>query len=356
MTEGTLFRQVWRLTPDNFTPPIRTPWGGRKILSSFKPPDFVARYDGNAVVGESWEISVEPSFPSRVLGVPGQPVLADLIDRDPEAALGRRVAASCGGLPLLMKLLDAADNLSVQVHPGDDYGALQPGECGKPEAWLVLAAEPGAGLYLGFRDGVTRDDVQRALDACADLQPLLNFVPVAPGDCYAIASGTVHAVGAGVTLLEPQQVVPGKRGVTYRLWDWNRRYDERGQRDPSGQPRVLHKADSMNVAHFDRTGLPYVESLRLSAQSDAVGAGLTRARFLRTGPFDLTTLSGTGSVTLPVDGLRACLPTRGTVICDTATGSQEFLVGEPFVIPALVERVTFTLRSATLAISSPRPG
>src|SRR5688500_2638577 len=123
------------LRPDNFCPPSRTPWGGRKIA---------ARYKGlpDQVVGESWEISVEPDFPSVVEDT-GEPLAEQTT--------------------LLGKLLDAADVLSVQIPPADDYAGLAPGACGKPESWYVIEHEPGGALYVGLRDGVTEAEMRRAL-------------------------------------------------------------------------------------------------------------------------------------------------------------------------------------------------
>src|SRR5262245_61367779 len=144
-----------KIRPDNFTPATRTPWGGTRILSRYKP----ALIKAQEIVGESWEVSVEPSFPSRFAD--SSETLAERIAADPMSWLGRDVAARYGGqTPLLVKLLDAADHLSLQVHPTDGDPALAAGESGKPEAWVVLDVDPGCGLYLGFREGVERRDVE----------------------------------------------------------------------------------------------------------------------------------------------------------------------------------------------------
>ncbi|HEX4936066.1 MAG TPA: type I phosphomannose isomerase catalytic subunit, partial [Gemmatimonadaceae bacterium] len=126
---------TWLLAPDNFTPASRTPWGGTRIVARYKP--FLA-LPPDTVVGESWEVSAGPEFPSRVESV-GAP-LAELFAHDPRFFLGAE--APRGNTSLLVKLLDAADNLSVQIHPSDAYEGLAPDECGKPESWYVLDAEP----------------------------------------------------------------------------------------------------------------------------------------------------------------------------------------------------------------------
>ncbi len=232
------------LTPDNFTPRARTPWGGRKILDLLKTG---LASDANAVVGESWELSVEPDFPSRV--VDGR-LLDAVIRADPKAWLGS--AASPGqSTALLVKLLDAAHSLSVQIHPTDGDPALGPEESGKPEAWYVVNAEKEAGLYLGFRLGVGSNDVRNAIERREDLSKLLFFVPVRAGDTFAIMPGTPHAVGAGVMLLEPQRVAAGARGVTYRYWDWNRLYGPDGHPESDGTPRPLHLERALAVTDWD---------------------------------------------------------------------------------------------------------
>jgi mannose-6-phosphate isomerase len=104
---------------------------------------------------------------------------------------------------------------------------------------------------MGFRDGVTRDVVESSLTDGTSLEPLLNEVEVKPGDVFFIRPGSVHALGAGITVLEPQRVRPFRRSVTYRFWDWNRRYDEKGEVDVNGRPRPLHIEEALAVTDWD---------------------------------------------------------------------------------------------------------
>jgi mannose-6-phosphate isomerase len=311
-----------RLRADNFTPPVRTPWGGTRILERYKAHLGVT---SAGVVGESWEVSVEPSFPSRLADE--DVLLADVIAAEAEGWLGAR--SRHAQTPLLVKLLDAASHLSVQVHPTDDDPALAAGESGKPEAWIVLHAQPGAGLYLGFRDGVSRDDVERCLRAGGALDELMQFVPVAPGDAFMIDAGTPHAIGAGVTLLEPQHVAPGRAGVTYRFWDWNRRYDAAGALDPTGEPRALHVERSLAVTAWDRgRGEAFVDTCR--ARSERLAP--FRERVLAWRWFEVERWSGSGSV--PAGGLRAITCTAGTLTVETERGELVLRTGESGVVPA----------------------
>ncbi|MCA9583435.1 MAG: class I mannose-6-phosphate isomerase, partial [Myxococcales bacterium] len=264
------------LESGNFTPPSRTPWGGRRIGA-------LKGEVGGGPVGESWEVSVEPDFPSRI---EGGGLLGDHLAKEPTAYLGREAAAGRTSTALLVKLLDAAAPLSLQIHPTDDYPALGANESGKPESWYIVAHDEGAGLYLGFREGVSREAVEECLAKGRDLRPLLHFVPVEVGDFFAIEAGTPHAVGGGVFLVEPQHVLPGRRGVTYRYWDWGRRYDPSGREDPTGSPRDLHVDHALNVTRWDPPGGPSL--LRM------IHAGLGPANPL--GPARSRVLAGPGGV------------------------------------------------------------
>src|SRR5690606_14258687 len=130
-------------------------------------------------------------------------------------------------------------------------------------------------LYLGLAPDVRRDQLARALAAGDDISDQLTFVPVRRGDVFVIEPGTVHAIGAGVTLVEPQLVRPGRTGTTYRFWDWNRRYDAHGRLDPEGAPRALHVERSLAVTRFDGPrGLDFVATTRraprpITASGDA---------------------------------------------------------------------------------------
>ena len=242
--------------PDNVTPPTRTPWGGRRIFSALKRglPGIPAA-DEAPVVGESWEISDDPAFPSDVPFPVGNEThvvsLSEALDLFAGLLLGAADAAAFGGrLPLLVKLIDAQDDLSVQVHPPREHAGLRPGLSGKSEAWVILAREPGAGIYLGLAEAADEPVLRETLARGEDLSSLLPFVPVRPGEVFGVPAGTVHAIGRGCTLLEIQRFSPPATGMTYRLWDWNRRYDERGRPDPAGRPRELHVDDALSVIDF----------------------------------------------------------------------------------------------------------
>lgn len=332
VSPAELAHRPCRLRADNFTPASRTPWGGTRIVRSYKASLGVA--PPGTLVGESWEVSVEPSFPSRLAD--HDLSLAEVIAAAPDAWLGAAVAARHGGqTPLLIKLLDSAAPLSVQVHPQADDPGLAPDESGKPECWLVLDAEPGAGLYLGLREGVDRETVARCLREAGPLDDLLNFVPVAPGALFVIGAGTPHAVGAGVTLVEPQLVTPGRRGVTYRFWDWNRRYDPDGRRDEAGAPRALHVERSLAVTDWSALrGAAFVESCRASPRL-LVDGDVRRHELVRQPWVEVERWSGSGTLTVPAaDVMRALLCLRGCCDVRAAAGGCSLRCGESCVVPS----------------------
>jgi mannose-6-phosphate isomerase class I len=339
------WRRPLLLQPDNFTPPGRTPWGGRRIPDELKAGEHI---EVQGPVGEAWELSVEPDFPSRV--VEG-PTLDEVLRSDPEL-LGRE--AALGSTALLVKLVDAAQDLSVQIHPSDLDPHLAAGESGKPEAWYIIDAAPGAGLYLGFREGVSRVDVEAALDEEGEVDALMSFVQVSAGDVFLIEPGTPHAIGRGVLLLEPQRVSPGKRGITYRYWDWNRRYDAAGRLDAVGRARELHRERALDVTRWEdprgdaliarvrhRGGPPPVaDSARLEALVSEVSPLCSKT-------FTVHRLTGSGRVELPSgDGLRALTVLDGWLELDYGDEAFELQRGRTAALPACLGPLRGELHAA----------
>lgn len=247
------------LKNDNFTSIQRTPWAGTSIAS-------LKHMQAGTRIGESWEFSWGPEFPSQLRDGGS---LADFLRRegvDPDRFREQCSKAYHG--ELLVKILSASQALSIQVHPRDDDPFLKSNEGGKSESWLVLEAEPGAGLYLGFSKQMKSEDLVQALsEGRKSFFPHLQFVPVNKGDYFEIEPGVCHAIGPGVTLFEPQRVPLGKMGKTYRLWDWDRRYDAEGKVSPGGKARELHVEESLRLIHLEtQWGASFVEGLRRKPQ------------------------------------------------------------------------------------------
>lgn len=220
--------------PLHFTPVYQSYlWGGRDLV------DRYARSDAPAAgpVAESWECSDRNDGMSVIASgsMAGQ-TLRSLMLEYRDDVIGK---ASCPGpFPLLIKMIDARETLSVQVHPDDEAAARGIGEA-KSEAWYVLDAKPGACVYRGFRPGVTEQDMNDALKN-GSVADLLVRQSVVPGDTIYIPGGTVHAIGEGCLLLEVQQ----NSNTTYRMFDWNRF-------GPDGKPRALHLDEARKVIKWE---------------------------------------------------------------------------------------------------------
>ena len=226
-----------KIYPLKFNPIFKEKiWGGHKIATLLHK-DFSPL----ANCGESWELSgVEDEVSVVANGFLSGNELNELIEIYMYDLVGDEPYLKYGlGFPLLIKFIDAEENLSVQVHPDDKLAGERYGLNGKTELWHVLNANPGAGLYVGFQSGTTR---QRYLDALKNgtIEQLLQFYPVAKGDTFFIPAGTVHAIGKGVLLAEIQQ----PSDITYRIFDWNRV-------DEHGQSRDLHIEEALNAISFD---------------------------------------------------------------------------------------------------------
>ncbi|MCI2111168.1 MAG: class I mannose-6-phosphate isomerase [Bacilli bacterium] len=204
-------------------------WGGTKLKGWGKasPSESIA---------ECWELSFNPDGPSLIAS--GKDEGRYLKDVATAADVGP-VPSGFPFFPVLIKLIDSADNLSVQVHPSDDYALSHERQYGKTEMWYVIEAEEGAGLYVGFKRKTSAEEVRQAVSD-GSIVGLLNFCPVKTGEVYFIPSGTVHAIGKGITLIEIQQ----NSTLTYRLYDYKRLGKD-------GKPRELHLDKALLVMDFE---------------------------------------------------------------------------------------------------------
>jgi mannose-6-phosphate isomerase len=206
-------------------------WGGRMLETLYGK-----RLPPGLPIGESWEISDRPGDESVVINGPlaGQTLRSLMEERGP-ALLGSAAAAN-GRFPLLCKILDARDRLSLQVHPPPRAGHL--GEP-KTEMWYIAAAEPGAELFVGLKAGVSRAQFEEAIRR-GDVADCFHRIAVTTGDAMFLPSGRVHAIGAGLVIFEIQQ----NSDTTFRVHDWNRV-------GLDGTPRELHVVQSLESIDFE---------------------------------------------------------------------------------------------------------
>ena len=207
-------------------------WGGRKLIEQFGK-----QFDGENLA-ETWELSAHPDGPSVIAsGEDAGMTLPAYIEKYGKGVLG----TNCGrfeDFPILIKLIDAKGDLSVQVHPDDAYAREHENQYGKTEMWYVVDAEPGARLCYGCSREVTKEEFRRHIEE-ETLDEVMNMVPVKPGDVFFIASGTIHAIGGGIVIAEIQQ----NSNVTYRVYDY-------GRVGADGNQRELHIDKALDVARL----------------------------------------------------------------------------------------------------------
>lgn len=224
------------LYPLKFTPqPQYRIWGGNK-LNQFLPPDLQMEN-----LGEIWSLSgVQGNVSIVENGELKGKNLNDLIESYEEKLLGNKIWEKFGKeFPLLIKFIDAAQPLSVQVHPDDEQAKRLHNSFGKSEMWYIMDAEKNAELIIGFEKGITKEDYQQHLEN-ETLEKILHKVPVSKGDAVYIPAGRVHAIGAGVVLTEIQQT----SDVTYRIYDYNRI-------EKDGKKRELHTDLALQAIDFN---------------------------------------------------------------------------------------------------------
>ena len=226
-------KKIYRITPKL----CERIWGGNRL----------AAQGGGEPIGESWALSFVPGCESTVDGEP----ISAVIPSEEWGENARRFER----FPVLTKLIDAGEKLSVQVHPTDEYARAHDGEWGKSEMWYVVSAESGAGVYLGPSREITREELRSHAED-GDLERLLHFVPVREGDVIFIPAGTIHSICGGVLIFEVQQ----NSDLTYRLYDYMRR-------DGSGRMRELHLDQALEVANLK----PYEAPPRVKLSDEIIG-------------------------------------------------------------------------------------
>lgn len=206
-------------------------WGGRKLIAEFGKKTELS------CAAECWALSAHPDGESIVLG--DNITLPEYIKKNGKAILGKN-AQKFDFFPILIKLIDAKENLSIQVHPSDEYALRVEGEYGKTEMWYIADCDEGAYLYYGFNRDMTREEVEKRIKNNTILE-VLNKVLVKRGDVFFIEAGTLHAIGGGNVICEIQQ----NSNTTYRVYD----YDRRGK---DGKPRELHVKKALDVMNYKK--------------------------------------------------------------------------------------------------------
>ena len=296
-------------------------WGGTRL--------GVPAREGKTPIGESWLISDHSSHASVVShGRHRGSTLRQLVETYPRELLGTVPRLTPDGrFPLLLKLIDAAQALSVQVHPDDDAAKrLGEPDVGKTECWHVLDASPGAVLYCGLKPGVDRPQFETAARE-GGVASLLEEARAEPGLTLLIPAGTIHAIGAGVLVAEIQQ----NSDITYRLYDWDRL-------DAHGNPRALHLEKGLQVADF---------SSRPSAQATSIPseAHASQHLVLATCPYfsvEELRIEGTERIPTHGDSFNILLAKHGHCKIASGTHAVEIAPRQCVLAPAALEELTLT--------------
>lgn len=290
-------------------------WGGERLKNTLgkKTPQ-------DAITGEAWLISDHPHCESRAADGPHQgKTLHELLALNASAILGKRAQLTPHGrFPLLLKLIDTGDILSVQVHPNDeDAQRLGESDSGKTEMWHVLDADPGAELFCGLSPNTSPDAFQQAL-ANHRLTECITRFPAPAGTNVFVPAGTVHAIGKDILLAEIQQ----NSDLTYRVYDWDRV-------DASGTPRPLHIDKAMAVIRFDagHNGPSQPLAYELNGASCSV---LAACRYFAA---ELLAVTDSFTRTLTQDSFHLLLVKNGPLTVQGTATEYTLKAGEAILIP-----------------------
>ncbi len=293
-------------------------WGGTALKDRYGKESDLPR------LAESWELSAHPAGQSviaagRYAGLP----LGEYFRRTGKKVWGWK----CGQMdrfPILIKFIDAREDLSVQLHPGDDYALTHEGEYGKNELWHVLDAGEDAAIYYGFSGEVTVAEIRKRLEA-GTLTEILKRVPVKPGDTFFIPAGTVHAILHGILLCEVQQ----NSNVTYRL-------DDYGRKDDYGQPRPLHISRALEVLAEEPLPEIHTGPLEPETHEGYTSRLLGSCKYFETVRYDVRS-----SVTLFMDAssFLSVIVLEGSGVLQTEDTALEMKAGDSFFLPAGEQKV-----------------
>ncbi len=301
-------------------------WGGTKLKALFGKPSQ------SETTGESWEISAVDGDISVVNGgIYNGVTLVELIAKFPEQILGRQVYDRFGGnFPLLFKFIDAAQDLSIQVHPNDALAKDRHNSPGKSEMWYVMQAEDDAKVYVGFKKESTAAEYVKHLEN-DQLADLLCQEKVARGDVFFLEAGTIHAIGGGVLLAEIQQ----SSDVTYRVYDWNRKDDE-------GNPRELHTQLALDAINYGVTNSKQEYQREGNSINTLVDCPYFTTCYI---PLD-----GTLEFVKNGRSFVVLMCVSGQLTIETATSKTRMIKGETILLPAALSSYSLNGKASILEI------
>ena len=307
-------------------------WGGEKLKTEYhKETDL-------SPLAESWECSTHPDGTSLALIDQNEIPLTEVLKRHPEI-LGTHPRTR-DTLPILIKLIDAKKDLSVQVHPDDDYARIQEhGSLGKSEFWYVLEAEPGASLVYGFSQDVTEKQVRQGI-ADGTIRKYLQKVPVKRNDVFFVQAGTVHAIGKGIVIAEIQE----SSNLTYRLYDYNRR-------DRNGNLRELHIDKALDVLNLHSSAEPVQPMRLLNYQPGFASEFLTRCRYFQVERILLSAEASEVSYYTDSSSFEVLMCVQGQGVLKGKKLRIPFRKGDTIFVPADSEALSFSGKAELLGVN-----
>lgn len=287
-------------------------WGGTRLRDDFgKDCDFDK-------IAESWELSCHKDGNSVVAdGEFAGLTLAQYIEKEGKSVLGTN-CEKFENFPILIKLIDAKDNLSVQVHPNNEYAQRVEGEYGKTEMWYVVDCDEGASLLYGFKHNITKEEFRERIENNTLLE-VTNSVPVKKGDVFFIEAGTLHAIGKGILIAEIQQ----NSNTTYRIYDY-------GRVGADGKPRQLHIDKAVDVTNLC-PAKPYPQSEPVDM------GGWTKKRLAKCKYFTVDVINVDTSAALEADKssfVNILVLDGGCVLSSEGNDAVELKKGDSVFIPA----------------------
>jgi mannose-6-phosphate isomerase len=307
------------LYPLKFTPILKeTVWGGEKLKSCYN------KRTTSSSVGESWELSgVKGNISIISNGELAGRSLTEILKTDSTAILGRRIVDKFGAeFPLLIKFIDAQENLSVQVHPNDVLAKNRHNSFGKTEMWYILQNDPDAKLVLGFNKELDKEEYLRKAND-GTIENVLNYQAVTPNEAFLIPAGLVHAIGKGIVLIEVQQT----SDLTYRTYDYNRK-------DKNGNYRKLHIQDSVDAIDFS------AKAVKMSEKTGNSG-GLKRVaecKYFNAEAIDLSLIKKYNTEALKqIDSFVILICFDGHATLEYDQGLEEITNGETVLLPAALK-------------------
>lgn len=309
-------------------------WGGTKLRTVFgKKCD----YD---VIGESWELSAHPDGQSVIAsGIFTGMYFGEFIEKYGHDVVGWK-SSSLDRFPVLIKFIDAKKDLSIQIHPDDDYALEIENEFGKNEMWYVVDCEPGAFLYCGLKQDSSKEEIRERIENNT-ITDILNKIEVHKGDCVMVKAGTIHAIGAGILICEIQQ----NSNCTYRMYDYDRK-------DKFGNKRELHIDKAIDVVDVkkykpfisDNKDVPegaevlvsckYFECYKYVLGSDAAEAD--HASDIEDNCYNTENVRNTGKVNISVDAMsfRSVIVIDGSGKIAVGNNTMDYKAGDSFFVTA----------------------